>query len=108
MRTRIAILMLVFAGAIPLVAALPEPVKVDGGLISGIPAWGWGVREYRGIPFAAPPVGTLRWRPPQPVVPWEGVRSAQNFGPPCMQREQPLNGDPGIATSCPSARTASI
>ena len=50
------------------------------------------MREFRGIPFAAPPVGNLRWRPPQPVVPWQGVRSMQNFGPPCMQQEQPING----------------
>ena len=33
-----------------------------------------GVRAYKGIPFAAPPVGDLRWKPPQPVVPWDGVR----------------------------------
>ena len=95
MRNAIVAVCLVVLAALtarPLMAGLAEPIKVEGGLISGIPAWGWGVREYRGIPFAAPPLGNLRWRPPQPVVPWQGVRSAQNFGAPCMQQEQPLNG----------------
>lgn len=83
---------LAFAMAAPATAIFPEPIKIDGGLISGVPAFGWGVREFRGIPFAAPPIGNLRWRAPQPIVPWEGVRSMQTFGPPCMQQEQPLNG----------------
>jgi len=44
-----------------------------------------GIREFRGLPFAAPPVGPLRWRAPQPVVPWTGVKDASRFGPRCMQ-----------------------
>jgi para-nitrobenzyl esterase len=75
----------------PLVGGIHEPVKVAGGLISGTPGWGWGIREYLGIPFAAPPVGDLRWRPPQPVAPWEGVRAADRFSPACMQRLQDPN-----------------
>ena len=43
------------------------------------------VRVYPGIPFASPPVGALRWRPPEPPAAWEGVRSAAEFGPGCMQ-----------------------
>lgn len=42
-------------------------------------------RLFAGIPFAAPPVGTLRWRPPAPVLPWRGVRDATRFGPHCIQ-----------------------
>lgn len=74
--------------ALPLFGAIQEPIKVEGGLISGTPGWGWGVREYLGVPFAAPPVGDLRWRPPQPVIPWQGVRAADRFSPACMQRAQ--------------------
>lgn len=84
----IAILFGVFAMPI---AALQEPIEVEGGVLEGTPSWGFGVRMYRGIPFAAPPVGDLRWRPPQPVVPWKGVRRADRFGPACMQRQRPLN-----------------
>ena len=69
-------------------AAIQEPVKVDGGLITGRPSWGWNVRAYRGIPFAAPPVGNLRWKPPQPVVPWTGIRTADHFGASCMQAQR--------------------
>src|SRR5579872_156156 len=69
-------------------ASVQEPVKVDGGLITGRPSWGWNVRAYRGIPFAAPPVGNLRWKPPQPVAPWTGVRAADHFGASCMQAQR--------------------
>ena len=44
-----------------------------------------GVEAFKGLPFAAPPVGDLRWRPPQPVVPWQGVREAVRFGHDCMR-----------------------
>ena len=73
--------------ALPLAAAIEEPIAVEGGLIRGIPGWGWGVREYLGIPFAAPPVGNLRWKEPQPVIPWQGVRVADRFSASCMQRQ---------------------
>ena len=47
------------------------------------------VLVFRGIPYAAPPVGDLRWRPPQPPAPWEGVRGAHQSGAPCWQRISP-------------------
>ena len=66
-------------------AALPDPVRLDAGLVSGVPGKSAEVRVFKGIPFAAPPVGDLRWRAPQPVAKWEGVRKADEFGPMCMQ-----------------------
>ena len=60
-------------------------VKTTGGLVAGTTSADGGVRMFSGIPYAAPPVGDLRWRPPQPVVPWEGVRDATKPGPACMQ-----------------------
>jgi len=70
--------------AILLALAQSPAVTVTGGRAAGVVAPS-GVREFRAIPFAAPPVGPNRWRPPQPVVPWSGVRDASQFGPRCMQ-----------------------
>jgi para-nitrobenzyl esterase len=61
------------------------PLGVDGGAITGSWAANGHVRAYLGLPFAAPPVGELRWKPPQPVTPWQGVRAATSFGPQCLQ-----------------------
>lgn len=61
-----------------------DRVKVTGGVIEGTTGKG-GIRVFKGIPFAAPPVGQLRWRAPQPVKPWTGVRKADAFGPAPMQ-----------------------
>jgi para-nitrobenzyl esterase len=60
-------------------------IHVDGGDVAGAWVANAAVRAYLGVPFAAPPVGALRWRPPQPVVPWQGVRAATAFGPQCLQ-----------------------
>ena len=57
---------------------ITNPVRIDSGLIAGIDG---DIRVFKGIPFAAPPAGGHRWRPPQPVVPWRGVRAADRFGP---------------------------
>src|SRR3954454_15723157 len=67
--------------------AAPDTVTVDGGQIAG--AVDRGVRVLKGIPFAAPPVGPLRWRPPQTVVAWSGVRDATVFGAECPQTQYP-------------------
>ncbi|MGC9997334.1 MAG: carboxylesterase family protein [Terriglobia bacterium] len=64
----------------------PKPVRISSGLISGTRDKN-AVTAYLGIPFGAPPVGELRWRPPQPANRWEGVRAADHFGASCMQNE---------------------
>src|SRR5580698_4487783 len=76
---------LFFAGAAVLSAAISDPVSTDAGAVSGVAGKNPEVRVYKGIPFAAPPVGDLRWRAPQPVAHWNGVREADAFGPVCMQ-----------------------
>src|ERR1700691_3459886 len=60
-------------------------VRVDSGVVEGVGVAGTSIRAFKGIPFAAPPLGDLRWREPQPVAPWDGVRKADGFGPRPMQ-----------------------
>src|ERR1051325_1853637 len=72
---------------LPLIAAVPEPVKTDGGQLSGVPGADPQVRGFKGIPFAAPPVGDLRWRAPKAAPHWDGVRKADQFSATCMQTE---------------------
>jgi para-nitrobenzyl esterase len=70
----------------PLAAApFSSTVHIDSGVIEGVPALTANVMVYEGIPFAAPPVGNLRWKAPQPVAPWPAVRNADRYGPACMQ-----------------------
>jgi para-nitrobenzyl esterase len=63
-------------------------LTVEGGRIEGVDTETPGVFSYKGIPYAAPPVGELRWKEPQPVVPWEGIKVADNFGPAAIQNDQ--------------------
>lgn len=66
-------------------AAIQEPVKLDSGQVSGTAGKSQEMRIFKGIPFAATPIGNLRWRAPQPAPHWDGVRKADQFGPVCMQ-----------------------
>ena len=79
-------LLLFLAAALCLCACarqVPGQVKVTGGVVQGTVLEDMAV--YKGIPFAAPPVGELRWKAPQPVVPWEVVLTCDEFGPDPMQ-----------------------
>ncbi|MFN0181119.1 MAG: carboxylesterase/lipase family protein [Gemmatimonadales bacterium] len=64
--------------------ASAQPVAMDGGLVEGVRDGM--VMVFKGIPYAAPPIGELRWRAPQPVAPWQGVRKAATFSPVCPQK----------------------
>jgi len=64
-------------------AMVPEQVKIDSGLVAGTASGQPTVRVFKGIPFAAPPLGDNRWKAPQPVARWDGVRKADAFGAPC-------------------------
>ncbi len=76
-------------------AQQPAPVATEYGLVQGVRESGLAV--YRGIPFAAPPVGELRWRAPQPAAKWEGVREAAKFGPDAIQGR---GNQPGVSEDC--------
>ena len=87
-RTAKAVLVVAVMGAAVCFAQGNGPVaRTDAGAVRGTQAAKAGVTVFKGIPFAAPPVGALRWQPPQPVKPWSGVRPAVEFGASCMQRE---------------------
>lgn len=75
-------------GATATGAAEAPQLEVTGGAISGALNADGDVVTYKGIPFAAPPVGDLRWRAPQPVVPWEGVRECTEYSAAAVQPEQ--------------------
>ena len=62
-----------------------QTVQLDAGKIAGVADTTTGVTSYKGIPYAAPPLGDLRWKAPQAVTHWQGVRRADHFGPVCMQ-----------------------
>jgi para-nitrobenzyl esterase len=71
------------------VIAATDEVKVDAGRLKGVENDGLVI--FKGVPFAAPPVGDLRWRAPQPAKAWSGVRSAADYGSDCAQK--PFPGD---------------
>src|SRR5580700_1813299 len=64
-------------------AAIPDPVKTDSGSVAGTSNQDASVRMFKGIPFAAPPVGDLRWKVAQPPAKWDGVKTATEFSPTC-------------------------
>jgi carboxylesterase type B len=72
--------------ASPVSAAISEPVSTETGLVSGTSARDPSIAVFKGVPFAAPPVGDLRWHAPEPAIRWQGVRKADQFGSICPQR----------------------
>lgn len=82
---RVSLLLLSVLAAGPGLAEQPAPIRVEQGLLQG--AAEDALTVYRGIPFAAPPVGKLRWRAPQPATKWDGVRETVKFAP------DPYQGD---------------
>ena len=89
--------------SIPAFAAIPQRVSTDKGTVEGEPAANGKVMAFKGIPYAAPPIGTLRWAPPAPAEAWTGVRSAHDFGYHCVQSSTFADmafHDPGPSEDC--------
>ena len=83
-------------------AAISDPVTTVSGKLSGVTLKS-GVRAFKGIPFGAPPVGDLRWKDPQPVAKWEGVRKADQFGNVCVQPSQTNRMPNNVTTDLPDS-----
>jgi para-nitrobenzyl esterase len=91
--------------ALPLAAQSTQSlqIKTDKGKVEGAITADGQVRAFKGIPYAAPPVGELRWQPPQPAARWSGVRGAMDFGAHCMQPHvysDMVFHDPGGSEDC--------
>jgi para-nitrobenzyl esterase len=80
--------------------AVGQPVQTVSGAISGVREGN--INVYKGIPFAAAPLGDLRWRPPSPVDAWAGTRKAEAFAPACMQEGVSMPGEapPTVSEDC--------
>jgi len=79
-------------------AQTTKPIKVEGGLLQG--SVEDGLTIYRGIPYAAPPLGDLRWQPPQPAAKWQGVRPADQYGRACIQTNAAIANLPAPSEDC--------
>jgi para-nitrobenzyl esterase len=81
-------------------AGAAQPVLTESGALSGVREHGLVV--YKGVPFAAAPLGDLRWRDPQPVASWVGTRAADAFAPACMQEGVSMPGEtpPTVSEDC--------
>ena len=80
--------------AIFLTGARAESLQIEGGQIADAAPDASGIRVFKGIPYAAPPVEELRWKAPQPVPPWDGIRSIVEWGPRCVQSSRLGDLDP--------------
>ena len=76
----------IFTLPVPAAAQLQtSQVRTPNGVVEGVISADNKVRTFKGIPYSAPPIGPLRWKPPQPARSWTGVRKAVDYGPRCMQ-----------------------
>lgn len=87
-------------------ATNPNIVKIDTGFIRGSAVND--VVSFKGIPYAAPPVGKFRWRSPQAVVPWRHIRAATDFGADCMQKLDPSDAAPAGKTPAEDCLYANV
>ncbi len=91
----------IFSGFIGAHRAVPPRVTIDTGILEGLDTAK--VKVFRGIPYAAPPVGALRWKPPQAAKSWTGIRPASKLGHNCVQHQPYGDIDPfaaGVSEDC--------
>lgn len=84
-------------------ASAADRVRTAAGTLEGAPGANAAIRTFKGVPYAAPPVGDLRWKAPQPIAKWKGVRPATAFGARCMQApiySDMIFRDPGPSEDC--------
>ncbi len=95
-----ALLVVVISATSAITLAQSPYITTESGVISGVSEGGLSV--YKGVPFAAPPVGDLRWRSPVPVAHWTGTRKADAFAPACMQTGVSMPGEtpPAVSEDC--------
>ncbi len=96
----VAVLISIFSSGVSVMAQV-QNAAVTGGRVEGVLADG--VVSFKGIPFAAPPIRDLRWRAPDPVKPWSGVKKADSFGVMCMQDATMVRifgGSPEMGEDC--------
>ena len=93
--TLLILIIFTFACGSPL---LTTTVNVTGGAVEGVKQEG--IFVYKGIPFAAPPVGDLRWKAPEPAEPWTGIRKADAFAPGCMQAANSMGNTAPVSEDC--------
>ncbi len=88
------------AAVLPVGAAFAQQVRTESGVLAGIHADGLSI--YKGVPFAAPPLGDLRWQPPARAASWTGTRKATAFAPACMQTGVSMPGEtpPEVSEDC--------
>ena len=79
-------------------AKAPQPIQTESGMVQGTVEDGLTI--HRGIPFAAAPVGNLRWRPPEAAPKWDGVRSASEYGRACIQSNPAISNLPPPSEDC--------
>jgi para-nitrobenzyl esterase len=95
---KVLITMFLMNALAPLTFSQIQTAKVTGGEVQG--AVTGGISVFKGIPFAAPPVGNLRWRVPAPVQPWTGVKKADAFGLACMQAANSMGNTAPVGEDC--------
>lgn len=84
----------IFAAAVSTVTYAGPALQIEGGQVADVTPGPSGVRVFKGIPYAAPPIGELRWKAPQPLKAWDGVRTATEWGPRCVQTDRLGDLDP--------------